>query len=203
MGGSAEMGPRYWGEAFMYAVHIRSLSPTSALNNIVPFHAWYGRKPDMSHLHIFGSVGYVNIPKKTRKGKLAVTSFKCRIIGWWADETKGYGLEDVVTGKLITARDVKFIEDDSPGDLAIIETRGKAPTKEELNALVPTDLRSQVNPPLEPATSTPVPEPQQPVEAVDDNPLPPTHDSTPVPTTNFEPQAPKPSKWANFHLETT
>ena len=119
---STEMDLCYWGEAFMYAVHIRSLSPTSALNDIVPFHAWYGRKPNVSHLCIFGSVGYVNIPKKTRKGKLAVTSFKCRIIGWWADETRGYRLEDVETGKLITARDVKFIEDDSPGDLAIIET---------------------------------------------------------------------------------
>ena len=46
---------------------------------------------------------------------------------------KGDRLEDVETGKLITARDVKFIEDDSPRDFAIIETQGQvAPTKEDL-----------------------------------------------------------------------
>ena len=69
-----------------------------------------------------------------RKGKLAVSSFKYHIIGqWWADEMKGDRLEDVETGKLITARDVKFIEDDSPRDFTIIETRGQvAPTKEDL-----------------------------------------------------------------------
>ncbi len=46
--------------------------------------------------------------------------------GWWADETKGYRLEDAETGKLITARDVRFVENDAPGDLAVIETRGNA-----------------------------------------------------------------------------
>lgn len=113
--------PRYWGEAFMYAVHIRNLSPTSALRDIVPVHAWSGRKPDISHLRIFGSMAYANIPKKVRGGKLEVTSIKCRLLGWWADETKGYRLEEVETRKLIAARDIKFVEDTKPDDLAVIE----------------------------------------------------------------------------------
>ncbi len=82
------MDLRYWGEAFQYAVHIRSVTYTSALEDQVPVHAWTGNKPDISHLRIFGSVAYANIPKKVRGGKLEVTSVKCRLMGWWADETK-------------------------------------------------------------------------------------------------------------------
>jgi hypothetical protein len=104
------MDLRYWGEAFMYAVHIWNLSPTSALKDKVPYHAWTNRKPDASHLRAFGSIGYVNIPKKIRGGKLEVTSVKCRMLGWWTDETKGYRLEDVETRKLLTSRDVVFAE---------------------------------------------------------------------------------------------
>jgi len=60
---SAGVDLRYWGEAFMYAVHIRSLTLTSGLKEIVPYEAWTGRKPDVSHLHIFGSLGWAHVPK--------------------------------------------------------------------------------------------------------------------------------------------
>ncbi|KAJ3485148.1 hypothetical protein NLI96_g5163 [Meripilus lineatus] len=136
---SAKMDLRYWGEAFTYAIHIRNVTFTSALKDKVPDHAWTGRKPDISHLRIFGSVGYVHIPKKVRGGKLEETAIKCRLLGWWAEETKGYRLEDVETGKLITSRDVRFIEDETPGDLALIEGGGIRPTVAELTKLAPLD----------------------------------------------------------------
>jgi hypothetical protein len=99
---SSGMDLQYWGEAFMYAIHIRNLSPTRGLNEKVPYHAWTKWKPDVSHLRIFGSIAYANIPKKVQGGKLEVTSRKCQLLGYWADETKGYWLEDAETGKLIT-----------------------------------------------------------------------------------------------------
>jgi hypothetical protein len=92
---SARMDLRYWGEALLYAIHVRNLLPTSTIQDRVPAHVWTGRKPDVSHLHVFGSTAYVNIPKKLRWGKLEVTSIKCRLLGWWEHETKGYRLEDI------------------------------------------------------------------------------------------------------------
>jgi len=53
---------------------------------------------------------------------LAVTSAKYHLLGWWTGETKGYRLEECETGELIISRDVHIVEDDSPGDLAIMET---------------------------------------------------------------------------------
>jgi hypothetical protein len=79
----------YWGEAFMYAVHIRNVTPIAALDR-VPEHAWTGRKPNISHLQVFGSTAYVNIPKKLCGGKLEPTAVKCQLLGWWDGETKGY-----------------------------------------------------------------------------------------------------------------
>ncbi|KAI5997809.1 hypothetical protein F5J12DRAFT_725117 [Pisolithus orientalis] len=67
---SARMDLWCWGEAFIYAVHICNLLPTSALQETVPIHAWGGHKPDISHLCIFGSTAYANILKKVHGEKL-------------------------------------------------------------------------------------------------------------------------------------
>jgi hypothetical protein len=91
---SAKMDLRYWGEALLYTIHVCNLSPTSAIQDRVPAHVWTGHKPDVSHLCVFGSTTYVNIPKKLCQGKLEVTSIKCRLLGWWKHETKGCHLED-------------------------------------------------------------------------------------------------------------
>jgi len=100
---SARMDLCYWGKAFLYAVYIQSSSLTYALSGIISLEAWTDKKPDVSHLRIFSSVTYVNILKKLHGGKLEVTSMKCRLLGWWANETKDYWLEDTETRKLITS----------------------------------------------------------------------------------------------------
>ena len=41
------------------------------------------------------------------------------MIGWWADETKGYRLKNIDTRELVTSRDVCFIEDETPSDLVV------------------------------------------------------------------------------------
>jgi len=47
---TAGVSLRYWEEAFTYAVYIRSLSVTTGLHSVVPYEAWTGRKPNISHL---------------------------------------------------------------------------------------------------------------------------------------------------------
>jgi len=38
----AGLSLRYWGEMFLYATHIQSLSLTTGLDSMVPFKAWTG-----------------------------------------------------------------------------------------------------------------------------------------------------------------
>ena len=104
----------------MYAILIGNLLPTSGLAEKVPYHAWTKQKPDVSHLRVFGSIGYANIPKKLRGGKLEVTSVKCRLLGW-GEDSKGYRLEDLETKRVFISRDVRFIEDESPTEMAVLD----------------------------------------------------------------------------------
>jgi len=67
---SASLSLRYWREAFLYAIHIRSLLLTSGLDSMVPYEAWTGRKLDVSHLRIFGLIGWAYVPRSVRDGKL-------------------------------------------------------------------------------------------------------------------------------------
>jgi transposase InsO family protein len=150
---SAGMDLRYWGEAFMYAVHIRNLSLTSGLADKVPYHAWTRRKPDVSHLRVFGSIGFANIPKKLRGGKLEATAVKCRLLGWWADESKGYRMEDLETKKVIASRDVRFIEDETPTELAVIDGgTAEAPEPHGDNDLINPSVRQPPAPTLDDPT---------------------------------------------------
>jgi len=100
---TANVSLRYWGEAFSYAVHIRSLSATTGLDSVVSYEAWTGRKPDVSHLRVFGSLGWAHVPRQVRRGKLESQAVKVQMLGWWVNKAKGYRLEDLENGKLIAS----------------------------------------------------------------------------------------------------
>jgi hypothetical protein len=82
-----------------------------------------------------------------------VTAVKCRLLGWWADETKGYRLEDIQTRALITSRDVQFVEDETPTELTIIEGDPPPVPIGELIEINTNDL-PQCKPESEPNTPT-------------------------------------------------
>jgi hypothetical protein len=44
----------FWGETVVTTVNILNCSPTKALNGRMPYEAWHGRKPEVSHLRVFG-----------------------------------------------------------------------------------------------------------------------------------------------------
>ena len=54
---------KFWAESMFYATYILNRTPTKALKDITLEEAWSGRKPDLHHLQIFGSVAYVHSPK--------------------------------------------------------------------------------------------------------------------------------------------
>jgi hypothetical protein len=90
------------------AVYVLNRCPTKSLNNITPFEAWHGRKPNVSHLRTFGCVAHV---KKIgpRLDKLADRSAKMIFIGYESG-TKGYIFFNPATYKLVVSRDVVFDE---------------------------------------------------------------------------------------------
>jgi transposase InsO family protein len=45
---------RFWGEAISTAMHIKNRMPNSSIKFKTPYELWYGRKPSLGHLRIFG-----------------------------------------------------------------------------------------------------------------------------------------------------
>eukprot|EP00253_Pinus_taeda_P036422 PITA_36422 len=103
------LSPTYWAEAIHTTVYLRNKSPTASLDGITPYEAWFGFKPRVKHLRVFGSVCYALVPKEKRT-KLDSRSLKCTMIGY-SNEKKGYRL--LTNGKFIVSRDVIFDETES------------------------------------------------------------------------------------------
>ena len=99
----------YWGEAVATAAYVRNRMPTTAIkNNQTPYERWYGRKPNVNHLRMFGCVAYAHVPDSERQ-KLDKKAVKLRFVGY-AKTSKGYRLLDGKTEKIVTRRDVVFNE---------------------------------------------------------------------------------------------
>ena len=70
------MAKSYWAEAANMAVYLMKRCTTSGVHNITTHEKFFGKKPDLSHVRIFGSIAYVHIPDDTRQ-KLHPKSEKC------------------------------------------------------------------------------------------------------------------------------
>ena len=104
----ANLSKSYWAEAVSTAVYLKNRSPTKAVQGETPYEAWYGEKPTVDHLRVFGCDAYAHIPKDERR-KFDTKARKCILVGY-GEETKGYRLYDVTEKKILYSRDVQFNE---------------------------------------------------------------------------------------------
>ena len=106
----AELPYSFWAEAVATAVILRNRSPTVSVENETPYESFNGRKPDVSHLKVFGCDAYMHIPKEDRK-KWDPKSKKCIFIGY-SLHSKGYRLYDPKRKQIHESRDVIFVENE-------------------------------------------------------------------------------------------
>ena len=107
----AELHECYWAEAVATAAYLRNRVPTRSLKSTTPYEKWFERKPDLSHIRVFGCMCYAYIPEVNKKGKLSNKAEKLHFIGY-SLQTKGYRLIDESTSKVLVRRDVIFNESD-------------------------------------------------------------------------------------------
>ena len=63
----AKLPSSFWGEAIATAVYLLNRSTTKALQGMIPEEAFTGHRPSVSHLHVFGCIAYVHVPKAKRR----------------------------------------------------------------------------------------------------------------------------------------
>ena len=88
------------------ATYLQNRLPTKSIAK-TPFEIWTEKKPDLSHLKVFGSWAYVWIPA-AKRSKLEAKSKKMLFVGYSLHH-KAYRFIDPETHNLVTSRDCRFL----------------------------------------------------------------------------------------------
>jgi len=74
------MDKALWAEAIATAVYLKNRSLTHCQNNITPYEAFTGKKPNIKHLKIFGSLAMALI--KSNRRKITAKGKEYRMVGY-------------------------------------------------------------------------------------------------------------------------
>ncbi|KFD66912.1 hypothetical protein M514_20778 [Trichuris suis] len=103
----ARLPIRFWGEAVLTAAYLQNRLPSRSIPK-TPFEHFYGHRPDVSHLRVFGSKAYSFVPTERRR-KLSEKAIEGVIIGY-GNTVKGYRILDPKTARVWYSRSVRIIE---------------------------------------------------------------------------------------------
>ena len=107
----ARLHNQFWQEAIATACYLQNRSPHKALGLNTPYSKWFGHKPNLSHLRVFGATAYGHIPLEKRR-KLDPHARKGIFVGYGElAGVKAYKLFDLKTKKFLFSRSVTFDEE--------------------------------------------------------------------------------------------
>lgn len=104
-----------WGEAAHTMVYLLNRSVNRVTIDKTPFELYYGHKPRVDHLKVFGSLAFVKTQTKKTSGyqpKVEERATKGILVGYEQDYT--YRILDMESNKIICTRDVVFDEIKAP-----------------------------------------------------------------------------------------
>lgn len=85
--------------------------PTTANPNVAPYEHFLGKKPDISHLRVFGCVAYVHQPRQLRSGAWTPKASRMIFLGYGQlDGTKDWVFYDPIAKKRVVSVYAEFWE---------------------------------------------------------------------------------------------
>jgi len=84
----SRLPPSFLGQAVAAYIHVWNRCSTTSLVSKTPFQLWHRKKPDVSHLRVWGCTAYVHIQKDKRTG-IGSHMEKCVFVGY-PDGYKGW-----------------------------------------------------------------------------------------------------------------
>lgn len=103
----AGLEKRFWGEAIRTATYLQNRLPSRSVKQ-TPYELWWGCKPDLGHLRVFGSEAYVHVPS-VKRIKMDSKARKLTFVGY-SMKHKGYRFLDRETDQITISRDARLIE---------------------------------------------------------------------------------------------
>ena len=102
---NSELPKSFWGYALETVVYLLNRVPSKSVD-ATPYEIWYGKKPILSYLRIWGCPAYV---KRIESDKLEAKSDKCLFVGY-PKETRGYYFYNPMEQKVFVSRNATFLE---------------------------------------------------------------------------------------------
>lgn len=163
----AEMPKSLWGEAILTAVYLTNRSPTSAIEHKTPYELWYGEKPDLSKLKVFGSPCVVHVPKEKRS-KLDTTGVPAIFVGygfngyrcWWPEKWKVISSRDIAVNESRSEGTEVELEDDVADTVPMATVIPGKQRVATVNDEATSEVIEQTITPGKFVTSTPLPRPE-------------------------------------------
>src|SRR5229473_7361545 len=104
------MSPSFWGEAMASFIHVSNRMTTTLLQGATPYETFYGSKPDLSHLCIWGCIAYVLIQRDKRPlESLGVYMEKCIFVEY-PQGFKGWKFYNPLTRQVLILEHANFDE---------------------------------------------------------------------------------------------
>ncbi|SCZ88451.1 BZ3500_MvSof-1268-A1-R1_Chr2-1g04419 [Microbotryum saponariae] len=113
---SAGVDSRLWGEAAMYFVRCKNMTPHAGVSGEIPDARWYGYAPDVSSLRTFGCRAWHCLPSASRSA-LDPKAMPLIFVGL-DDHSKAYRLFNPATRKVLLSRNVLFHESEFPASFS-------------------------------------------------------------------------------------
>ncbi|GIL95867.1 hypothetical protein Vretimale_1808 [Volvox reticuliferus] len=121
----SKLPKQLWGEAVSTANTLRNVSPVRG-QKVTPCEAFYGYKPDVRHLRVFGCAAYVYVPAEKRD-KLDPKSQRGVLVGFGQGGQYRVLVDDVVK----VCSDVHFDEDDFSHPKLVMDVKDESDDSDE------------------------------------------------------------------------
>jgi hypothetical protein len=71
----------FWAKVVATAIYVMNPTPIATVHGMTPEEKFTGKKPNVSHLKVFGCIAYVHVPEE-KTSKLNPKAEKCIFIGY-------------------------------------------------------------------------------------------------------------------------
>ena len=112
-----------WADAFATVVYAINRTARSWSGSVTPFEAFFGEKPDVSHMQVWYADVFIHQPKGLGAGKLGECGHQVKFLGY-PESSVGYKTYDPCTHKVQVAHSPIFEEEVHPALLSSFESAG-------------------------------------------------------------------------------
>lgn len=126
----AKIHRRFWPEVIKTAAYLKNRTIANTVENKTPYEIFFGIKPNVEHLKIYGSRVYVRVPEVLRKSKWDDKAQLGVLVGY---NENGYRV--LLNNRIINARHVQVVEENT--QLICLEKQDYEKDRDLENNLIP------------------------------------------------------------------